>query len=511
MQKEYGVTTTVSAQTVTEGGTASEPTTTPTKSGWIFDHWAKEENGSTAFDFTTSINANTTIYAVFRNYYKVGDTGPAGGTIIYDCDADNTTEDADGADNLKSDVCGWRYLEAAPTDAPNGSTAQQYSWGPEENYATGTAFGDGWKNAAIFMDEVGYPNTFPSAKACDDYSVTVDGVTYDDWYLPSIAELQLVYNNREKVSGYIANGNYCSSSSAVYDGRYIAVWVIDKGSKDMRTRSGSRYIRPIRAFLTAGTTNPPVVENPTTKYTITFNLNDGNDTTYTSITVKEGKTVSKPSNPTKDGYIFTKWTTDAGGNNEYEFTSTVSGSFTLYAQWKTVNIGDTGPGGGIVFYIAPELQTSTYTDNDGQTHSLEWKYLEVAQEDQSHCDWIDGAIECSVSTGTAVGSGWSNTKLLALDDTCYYPAVMKCTEYSNNGYSDWFLPSKEEFKLIRTNIYDNYSLADEIRQKFQDPTEYWTSSTASSTNVYYGKFMDRDLSESSFSDMKMVRPIRAFK
>ena len=45
--------------------------------------------------------------------YKVGDEGPAGGIIFYDCDADNEDDNADG---LESSECGWRYLEAAPAD-----------------------------------------------------------------------------------------------------------------------------------------------------------------------------------------------------------------------------------------------------------------------------------------------------------------------------------------------------------------------------------------------------------
>ena len=461
-----GNTTTIASKTTNADGKVEAPTDKPTKSGWFFDYWATEENGTTAFDFTnTVISANTTLYAVFRDYYKVGDIGPAGGTIIYDCDADNTDEDADGADNLKSDVCGWRYLEAAPTDAPYGSTAQQYSWGPEENYATGTAIGDGWKNAAIFMDEVGYPNTFPSAKACDDYSVTVDGVTYDDWYLPSIAELQLVYNNREKVSGYIANGNYCSSSSAVYDGRYIAVWVIDKGSKDMRTRSGSRYIRPIRAFLTAGTTNPPVVANPTPKYNVTFKLNDGTDTTYTTVTVKEGKTVSKPSNPTKDGYIFTKWTTDAGGNNEYEFTSTVSGTFTLYAQW----ISDTITKGAFTWKVL-------YVDTDNS------RMLVISENILATREW---------DTNSTEHYGQSTVQQY-LDSSVYYNASLyTCSDILSVNISDENITigngSSHLFLLSKSEVNTYFGTKSKVATFGGTDTSWWLRSCEMDWDTYANK------------------------
>ena len=37
-----------------------------------------------------------------------------------------------------------------------------------------------------------------AAKVCADYSVTVGGVTYGDWYLPSQYELNLLFLQREK-------------------------------------------------------------------------------------------------------------------------------------------------------------------------------------------------------------------------------------------------------------------------------------------------------------------------
>lgn len=38
-----------------------------------------------------------------------------------------------------------------------------------------------------------------AAKVCADYSVTVDGKVYDDWYLPSACELNILYQKRNIV------------------------------------------------------------------------------------------------------------------------------------------------------------------------------------------------------------------------------------------------------------------------------------------------------------------------
>ena len=50
------------AQTITSGGTATEPTA-PTADGWTFGGWYQDATCSVAFDFATPITANTELYA----------------------------------------------------------------------------------------------------------------------------------------------------------------------------------------------------------------------------------------------------------------------------------------------------------------------------------------------------------------------------------------------------------------------------------------------------------------
>lgn len=72
--------------------------------------------------------------------------------------------------------------------AYNNATA--LAWGVDSNAISGaSSTNDGWSNTQTLM-ALGAAN-FPAAKFCHD--LVIDG--YDDWYLPSIDELNILYRN----------------------------------------------------------------------------------------------------------------------------------------------------------------------------------------------------------------------------------------------------------------------------------------------------------------------------
>ena len=75
-------------------------------------------------------------------------------------------------------------------------------------------------------------------------------------------------------------------------------------------------------------TNPV---DPVTKFTVTFNSDGGS--TVSSVEVLENGLVTKPTNPTKDGFDFVGWFI---GDDEWNFSnSVVTKDITLLAKWET--------------------------------------------------------------------------------------------------------------------------------------------------------------------------------
>jgi len=111
--------------------------------------------------------------------------------------------------------------------------------------AQGTAIGTGASNTTAIINQTGHNAS--AAKVCADYSVDVDGTTYDDWYLPSKDELNQLYHNlyKEGVGGFGANfcwsSSECGATNAWNQNFY-------NGSQGNYSKNYSNRVRPVRAF-----------------------------------------------------------------------------------------------------------------------------------------------------------------------------------------------------------------------------------------------------------------------
>lgn len=235
--------------------------------------------------------------------------------------------------------------------------------------------------------------------------------------------------------------------------------------------------------------------NPARTYTVTFDSQGATvEADPTSITVTPGQTVgSLPTEPTRTDYIFDGWYTEIdGGGTEFTASTIVNANITVYAKWKqTYAIGDTGPGGGIVFYVTADgksgLEAAPVTWNGGSA--------------DPYAEWSDatGAVG---TTDTALGTGLANSNAIIAQGGHTGSAALICRNYTGGGYNDWYLPSRDELLQMyaqRAYIGGLYTT-----------DAYWSSTEANASDGILVQNTDGVAANMGKRTNEWVRPIRYF-
>jgi hypothetical protein len=190
-----------------------------------------------------------------------------------------------------------------------------------------------------------------------------------------------------------------------------------------------------------------------------------------------------------------------GQNGDFKYTAfyvrpvRAFGGTLACADGGVCAVGDTGPGGGKVFYVH-----ASGTFACGATLASTCKYLEAAPSDHSStAKWCSNNSSSLGVTATGIGSGMSNTA--TADSTCTSGAIQVAADYTNNGKTDWHLPSKDELNQMYVNKVAVGDFAIAI---------YWSSSENDAATAWYQGFGGgyQDDADKEFSDR--VRPVRAF-
>jgi hypothetical protein len=210
-------------------------------------------SGSTASTFVCSVgllSPNTTYYVrayatnvagttygnelSFRTIISVGDSY-GGGVVAYLSVPGDLGYDANTPHGLiYSGVTSW------------------LPWGCEGtaiNGADGIGYGSGNQNTIDIVN--GCSAASIAARYCYDYSVTVNGVLYDDWFLPSKDELNKLFINKSFI-GLSASGTIYYWSSTEY-AAWPTSWVwfqnFFTGGQDYYTNKNmTNYASPVRYF-----------------------------------------------------------------------------------------------------------------------------------------------------------------------------------------------------------------------------------------------------------------------
>lgn len=196
-----------------------------------------------------------------------------------------------------------------------------------------------------------------------------------------------------------------------------------------------------------------------------------------------------------------------------EATTTTASATTTVAPTTTVRIstcriggdceiGDTGPGGGIVFYDAGSVQT--------------WgRYLEVAPNDLSPGQF--GCVGTEPPGDAAMGAGFANSNEINLASCANNSAARAAFTYTLSGSTGWYLPSRNELNEL-CKYANNQATGDSskactkgtaLRAGFS-PTYYWSSTQNGPNLAWYQSFVTGQQFGYGKPAPAAIRPIRAF-
>ncbi len=168
-----------------------------------------------------------------------GPTGAGGGPVHY------IGENYGGGIVFYVYDAGKHGLIAATADQSTG--IQWYNGTYRSTGTTSDGLGTGAINTVIIIAAQISDNQSGNfaAKICSDYSITVSGITYGDWYLPSKYELNLLYLQKTVVGGF-ASFAYWSSTENNFYTAYLQNFF--NGIQTDYNKSYSTYVRAIRKF-----------------------------------------------------------------------------------------------------------------------------------------------------------------------------------------------------------------------------------------------------------------------
>ena len=117
---------------------------------------------------------------------------------------------------------------------------------------------------------------------------------------------------------------------------------------------------------------------------ITFNVNYDGGESFTAVATIGG-TVTMPDSPTRDGYLFGGWYTDADCTEAYDFSAEVTGDLELYAYW----IEDDGSTVALTYmwnYDGAGVYTTVYV-----TYNKKTTEQSISRDGYRFCGWYTDA------------------------------------------------------------------------------------------------------------------------
>jgi len=155
----------------------------------------------------------------------------------------------------------------------------------------------------------------------------------------------------------------------------------------------------------------------------------------------------------------------------------------------------TSSGGGIIAYF---LQPG----DPGYSTTVQHGFIAAPTDQSTGIHWYNGSYITTGATGTAIGTGLANTNaIIAAQGAGSYAAAL-CRNLTLGGFTDWYLPSKDEL----SKLYLNKSLIGGFAA-----AGYWSSSEYDTNDAWFENFVSGfQGGDVKYDHVGYVRAIRAF-
>ena len=235
-----------------------------------------------------------------------------------------------------------------------------------------------------------------------------------------------------------------------------------------------------------GTETPP--EEDDGKHTITFVTNGGND--VADIKIDDGKRVNNLPTPTRDGYKFLGWYTDAALTTKWNNITKVTSDVTLYASWKEIYVFDRDANS-----VTPEelLAWFTATPEDFEAAmALVEQMKEAGMTDLDEFDVAYTEFEevfyhlaeqrtiamivyyCDMKDEAAQARNLEITEMFRNLQDAYNIACQHLLEnspYSDQLFEGWSEESKEQLRNYSSDIMEISNAISELEVKYNELDE----------------------------------------